>query len=77
MANQILENPSVKTLYMREYRAKNPEHFAKYQRDRNRSRREQVIAHYGGQCLCCEESTYEFLAVDHTLMVAARNIVPK
>jgi len=27
--------------------------------------REKVIAHYGGKCVCCGETTYEFLTVDH------------
>lgn len=27
--------------------------------------REEVLKHYGGQCACCKEATYEFLAIDH------------
>ena len=37
----------------------------KYQRERNRKRRKIVITHYGGKCQCCEESTFEFLALNH------------
>jgi Fe-S cluster biogenesis protein NfuA len=32
----------------------------KWQRERRL-----VVAHYGGKCACCGESTYEFLEIDH------------
>jgi len=61
----LLDNPSPRTTYMREWRARNPEHNATYQRDWKRARRELVINHYGGKCVCCGETTYEFLAINH------------
>lgn len=37
--------------------------------DANRARRfrlkQEVLAHYGGQCACCAETTWEFLTLDH------------
>lgn len=30
-----------------------------------RQNRKKVIEHYGGRCVCCDESTFEFLAIDH------------
>jgi hypothetical protein len=50
---------------MRNWCARNAEHSREYQRQRNRSRRETVLEHYGGCCGCCGEETFEFLAVDH------------
>lgn len=32
---------------------------------RNYTRRLNVISRYGGRCVCCGESRYEFLAIDH------------
>jgi hypothetical protein len=34
-------------------------------RQQLRELREEVIAHYGGRCTCCGETTYEFLTLDH------------
>ena len=31
----------------------------------SRERRRRVIEHYGGVCVCCGESHYEFLSLDH------------
>ena len=50
---------------MREWRQRTGDYRNSYQRKRNRKRRELVINHYGGQCACCGEKTFEFLAVDH------------
>ena len=50
---------------MGRWRESNTEHSKIYQRDRNRKRRRRVIEHYGGECACCGEKTFEFLAVDH------------
>ncbi len=33
--------------------------------DANRARREKLIEDLGGACVCCGESTYEFLQIDH------------
>jgi hypothetical protein len=65
MARPLLADPSPKTRYMREWRSRNAESWKAYSRDRLRSRRERVIAHYGGQCVCCGEDTFEFLSLDH------------
>lgn len=32
---------------------------------RERAKREHILQHYGGQCCCCGEARYEFLAIDH------------
>lgn len=32
---------------------------------KRRAERELVLAHYGGSCACCDEGTFEFLAIDH------------
>lgn len=32
---------------------------------RHRELREQAFAGYGGECQCCGENTFEFLAIDH------------
>ena len=50
---------------MRKWRKSTGDHWNRYQRDRNRKRRRRVIEHYGGECACCGEKTFEFLAVDH------------
>lgn len=34
-------------------------------RARNIKYRLTVLEHYGGKCICCSESIYEFLAMDH------------
>jgi hypothetical protein len=65
MANKLLENPSAATLYMREWRAKNSDHSKEYKRQWDRKRRELVITHYGGECACCGEDEFGFLAIDH------------
>jgi hypothetical protein len=37
----------------------------KSQRDRYRSLRIEILAAYGGQCLCCGEKEFDFLCIDH------------
>lgn len=41
--------------------------FLRKQRDRERyvRLRDRVLAHYGSRCVCCGETTKEFLALDH------------
>jgi hypothetical protein len=46
----------------------NDRHGKKYyalHRQRILTIRKEVIEHYGGQCACCGETRYEFLALDH------------
>ncbi len=50
---------------MRAWRAGQGPKYAAYQRSYHRKRREQVIQHYGGRCICCGEDQFEFLALDH------------
>jgi len=48
-----------------EWRRDNAERQNKYNRDQLRKKRLQIIDLLGGQCECCGESEYEFLAIDH------------
>lgn len=58
--------------YWREYYRTHPERRA-YYNERGKARRRQrehalrlrVLAHYGSVCACCQESTLEFLTIDH------------
>lgn len=53
--------------YQKEYRSR-PENKDRFNRDatkRRRQRRKDVIDKYGGKCVCCGESQYEFLSIDH------------
>ncbi len=36
----------------------------RYKED-NKKRRKIVLEYYGGKCVCCSESIYEFLSIDH------------
>lgn len=65
MARELLENPSRPTLRMREWRAKNYEHAKAYKRAWDQRLRKEVLDHYGGACVCCGETTLQFLALDH------------
>ena len=51
--------------YNKEWRSKNREKSNAYGRARNKKRRDKIITAYGGKCVCCGESTPEFLAIDH------------
>lgn len=47
--------------YARKYKAEHREEgIAK-----RRKLRQEVLEHYGGKCVCCGETTYEFLTFDH------------
>lgn len=46
-------------------REENREYFREYGRTSRVKLRKQCIEHYGGKCVCCGETTYEFLAFDH------------
>lgn len=47
------------------YKKKNPKAILEKQKRRYRKKREAVIERYGGECGCCKETKYEFLAIDH------------
>lgn len=55
-------------VYMDEWRGKNPEKVQHQNREVQKSYnvrlRAEVLAAYGGQCICCGENHIEFLAVD-------------
>ena len=51
--------------YSRKYYQKNREHKLQQKKEYLKKIREAVIKGYGGKCACCEESHYEFLALDH------------
>lgn len=41
------------------------EKYRKNDKNRNRQLKQEVIDAYGGKCKCCEETTFEFLTIDH------------
>lgn len=49
----------------RKYMRANAERINAQQRVRNRQRRVEVLAYYGGKCDCCGEWRFEFLSIDH------------
>ena len=49
----------------RAFRAANREAVCAASRARYLARRQEVIAAYGGQCTCCGETEFVFLAIDH------------
>ena len=53
-------------LVIHNWKIKNYWRVKEYNRTCGTKLRKQVLAHYGGHCVCCKESTYEFLAIDHT-----------
>lgn len=55
-------NPEMNKARMKRWRNK---HGSKWQHDRYKKRRLMVINYYGGKCVCCGESIYEFLEIDH------------
>jgi hypothetical protein len=54
-------NPEAKRKYMRQWHIDHPTHRKEY----FRKARQAVLQHYGAFCVCCGETTYEFLALDH------------
>jgi hypothetical protein len=46
-------------------RKADPEKHLANRREKNRKLKIEVIAAYGGKCVCCKEKNIEFLAVDH------------
>ena len=47
------------------WRAKNAEERRSYMKARTQERKELVLRHYGGICVCCEEQELKFLCLDH------------
>lgn len=47
------------------YRVENGDHLRDKAREAARACRRQVIEKYGGECVCCGEEHWEFLAIDH------------
>lgn len=54
---------------LRERYRKNPSAYNHYNREKNRQsrikRRLECLAAYGNKCVCCDETTIEFLGIDH------------
>lgn len=44
---------------------KNEDRNKEVRKIRQRRNKEELIKEYGGKCVCCGESTYEFLTIDH------------
>lgn len=62
--------------YMKQWNKKNKERIKKYPYNWNATRavrttqyrrnmKKTIIDYYGGKCVCCGESRYEFLTIDH------------
>ena len=49
----------------KEWRQLNLEIFHEREKQKNRARKEKVVAAYGGKCSCCGETHVEFLTIDH------------
>jgi hypothetical protein len=54
-----------KSKWKKEWWKKNSAKAMQYHRDYIRRVREEVIAHYGGKCICCGEKEFVFLTIDH------------
>src|ERR1700741_5049216 len=52
-----------------EFKARNLEEFKQYQSDKGRAYRfkikAEMVAAYGGHCVCCNETRLEFLTINH------------
>jgi len=51
--------------YNKKWREKNKNYYRPYAKEYARRIRREVIEHYGSKCVCCGETTYEFLSFDH------------
>ncbi len=63
--NYKLENKEGVSTYNQEYYQRDPEHQRRRRNLYVRNERIMAIAEYGGKCVCCGNSTYEFLTFDH------------
>lgn len=65
---QYRQRAAFYTAYQKAWKAAHPEYREKVNarfRATHRANREKALALYGGKCLCCGESRYEFIAIDH------------
>lgn len=60
-----LEDKKKKADYMRGWRSRNPGKSALVQRNIRRRLKQEIIDAYGGHCVCCGETAFEFLTIDH------------
>lgn len=60
-----LNNKEKFKAYHREYYTLNKARFAKNSSDGIKKLRQEMIIAYGSRCVCCEETTPEFLTIDH------------
>lgn len=51
--------------YLKEWIKRNKDRVRELQKQERVNLRKQVIQHYGGECACCGENIFEFLAIDH------------
>ncbi len=63
---EILKNTS-------KYYFKNRKRRLQQSKEINRKLREDVLLIYGNKCVCCDESTFEFLTIDHVNNDGARH----
>lgn len=47
------------------WRREHPEQFKQHIKKYRTKRREKVLEHYGGKCVCCGETEPQFLTIDH------------
>jgi hypothetical protein len=59
------EHLAERNMYMQEWQAKNRDAILSRRKQQRSDTRKQVIKAYGGKCVCCGESMYEFLTIDH------------
>jgi hypothetical protein len=53
--------------YLKDYYKKNPEVLKKKERNRIQKLRHEVIEAYGAACVCCGETKFVFLTIDHIM----------
>lgn len=61
--SDALRCPACRDKYLKEYRRR--EDTKERRKKSNRKIRERLFEGYGGKCVCCGESRFEFLALDH------------
>lgn len=58
-------NREKQRVWGRAWRERNQERSRELNTKYNRETKQQIMAHYGGACICCSETTIEFLTLDH------------